>query len=228
MNAQTRGAGDSEGLATPTPGGLPQRSILVFLNDLANLLTLAGLLCGVLGIYFAARGQFPAAMIAMLWAVLFDWFDGPVARRTPGRSDDFRSFGGSLDSLTDIVGLCICPVVVLLSYGEFSAWFLPGAFALAAAGAVRLSYFNVYGLEGDKAYVGLPLDINVLILTCIFLIEGFVSRGVFTVLLYVSATVLATLNVSPLRVPKMGGLWYYIITAYVVVLTAVYGFRLAT
>jgi len=65
--------------------------MLRFVKDAANLVTLAGLFCGVGSIYFAIRGTFPAAMIAMLWAVLFDWFDGPIARRTRGRTDEFRA-----------------------------------------------------------------------------------------------------------------------------------------
>jgi CDP-diacylglycerol--serine O-phosphatidyltransferase len=48
--------------------------MLAFLNDPANLFTLGGLGCGVLGIYFAVRGVFSAAMIAMLWAVFFDCY----------------------------------------------------------------------------------------------------------------------------------------------------------
>ncbi len=74
--------------------------MLRFVKDAANLVTLAGLFCGVGGIYFAIRGNFSAVMIAMLWAVLFDWLDGSVARRMHGRTDEFRAFGGQLDSLS--------------------------------------------------------------------------------------------------------------------------------
>jgi len=116
--------------------------MLRFVKDAANLVTLAGLFCGVGSIYFTIRGIFPAAMIAMLWAVLFDWFDGSIARRTRGRTDEFRAFGGQLDSLVDMVSCAVCPAVVLLSYGQFNPWFLPGALMLTAAGAVRLSYFS--------------------------------------------------------------------------------------
>ncbi len=61
--------------------------ILSFVVDRANLVSLLGLASGVLAIYFALRQNFPAAIIALLWAVLMDWFDGLVARRMPGRSE---------------------------------------------------------------------------------------------------------------------------------------------
>ncbi len=47
-------------------------SIFAHAADLANAFTLAGLFCGVLGIYFAVRGVFSAAVIALLWATFFD------------------------------------------------------------------------------------------------------------------------------------------------------------
>jgi len=60
--------------------------ILSFMKDIPNTVTLLGLCSGVLGIYFALLGNYQAAIIAMLWAVLSDWYDGPIARRIPGRS----------------------------------------------------------------------------------------------------------------------------------------------
>ena len=50
-------------------------SIFAHAADLANAFTLGGLFCAVLGIYFAVRGVFSAAVIALLWATFFDWFD---------------------------------------------------------------------------------------------------------------------------------------------------------
>ena len=97
-----------------------RRSILAHAADLANAVTLAGLFSSVLGIFFAARGVFSAAVIALLWATFCDWFDGPIARRTKGRTDDLRALGGQLDSLVDIVSSGVGPAILLLSIGEFS------------------------------------------------------------------------------------------------------------
>lgn len=202
-------------------------TILSFANDLANLCSLAGLLSAVLAIYFAIVGNFPAAMIGLVWAVFFDWSDGNIARRMKGRTDKQRLFGGQLDSLIDIVSFGVCPAVVLLSYGDFSPWFVPGAFIIVAAGVLRLSYFNVYGLVDKSVFQGLAIDNNGIFLVLLFAFDGFITASVFTVLLYVLVLALATLNVATISTPKLsGGAWYYGIVTYALVSTLFYGWKL--
>ena len=201
-------------------------SILSFAKDLPNICSLVGLLCSVLAIYFAILGIFPAAMIGLIWAVFFDWTDGIIARRLKGRNDKQREFGGQLDSLIDIVSFSICPAIILLSYGHFSPWFLPGAFIIIATGVLRLSYFNVFGLVGESTYMGLALDNNIIILTCFFLFNDTINTTLFTVALYLLLMALAALNVAPIRTPKFTGRWYYALTVYSLIMTAIYGWQL--
>ena len=204
-----------------------QPSIISFANDLANLCSLAGLLSAVLAIYFAIVGNFPAAMIGLVWAVFFDWSDGNIARRMKDRTDEQRKFGGQMDSLIDIVSFGICPAVVLLSYGDFSPWFIPGAFLIAAAGVLRLSYFNVYGLAGKSSFQGLAIDNNGILLVMIFAINSFVSASGFAIVLYITIVALAALNVAPIRTPKLSsGGWYYVIVLYTLVMTLLFGWQL--
>ena len=201
-------------------------TILSFAKDLPNICSLTGLFCAVLAIYFAILGNFSATMIGLAWAVFFDWSDGKIARRMKGRSDKQRMLGGQLDSLIDIVSFGVCPAIVLLSYGEFSPWFVPGAFCIVAAGVFRLSYFNVFGLVGESTYQGLAIDNNGIFLTFLFVFDGFISSLVFTPLLYIVVMGLAIVNVAPIRTPKLDGGWYYGITVYTLVLTLIYGWRL--
>jgi CDP-diacylglycerol--serine O-phosphatidyltransferase len=201
-------------------------TILSFVRDIPNIITLLGLGCGILGIYFALLGNFPAAVIAMLWAVLLDWYDGPAARRISGRSEAHKSVGAKMDSLVDIVSLAICPAIILLSYGNFSAWFFPGALVIVMAGVVRLAYFDVFGVDDDGTIAGLSLDITALVVALVFLLEGVLSHNFFTALLYIIIVVLSFLHVAPFRMHKMVGLWYHVVTAYVLILTAVYSYIL--
>jgi len=196
--------------------------MLSFVKDLPNICSLAGLLCAVLGIYYAILGNFPVAIIGVLWAVLFDWADGIIARQITGRTDHQRSFGGQLDSLIDIISFGIFPAVFLLSYGKFSPWFLPGAFLIVATSAIRLSYFNIFGLVDDKTYMGLALDNNVIILAFVFLFEGFVNHTVFSIILYVLLVVLLVFNLVPVRTPKFSGKWFYVLVSYTLALTLIY------
>jgi CDP-diacylglycerol--serine O-phosphatidyltransferase len=207
------------------PTGSPV-SILSFAKDLPNICSLAGLLCAVLAIYYAILGIFPAAMIGLIWAVFFDWTDGIIARRLKGRNNKQREFGGQLDSLIDIVSFSICPAIVLLSYGHFSPWFLPGAFIIVATGVLRLSYFNVFGLVGESTYMGLALDNNIIALTSLFLFNYTMNTTLFTVALYFLLMALAVMNVAPIRTPKLTGRWYYVLMVYTLVITAIYGWQL--
>lgn len=203
-----------------------QIEMLAFAIDLPNIVSLGGLFCAILGIYFAILGNFSAAIIGLIWAVFFDWSDGIVARRMKGRTDKHRAFGGQLDSLIDIVSFGILPAVLLLSYGEFSPWFLPGAFVIVAAPAIRLSYFNVFGMIDDSTYLGMAVDNNGMILSFVFLFNAVFSQTVFSVILYIVIVCIAALNVSPIRTPKFTGRWFYVLAVYALVLTFIYGWML--
>jgi archaetidylserine synthase len=109
-----------------------------------------------------------------------------------------------------------------LSYGKFSPWFLPGAFLIVATCAIRLSYFNIFGLVDDKTYMGLALDNNVIILAFVFLFEGLVHHTAFSIILYVLLVVLPVFNVAPVRTPKFAGKWFYVLVVYTLVLTFIY------
>ena len=204
-----------------------QPTILSYVKDLPNLLSLAGLACTLLAIYFSITGLYAAAMIGMIWAVAFDWADGLVARRLKGRTATDAKFGGQLDVVIDIVSYGVTPAILLLSYGQFQPIFLVGAFIMMAAAAIRLSYFSTYGLTADK-YTGLALDVNSLVLVSVFLLESVVTQGTFTIILYASGVLLAILNVSEIKTPKLSGnprnVW--ILAAYTLGITAIYSWML--
>ena len=199
-----------------------QISVFSFIKDLPNICSLLGLMSAVTGIYFAILGNFPAAMIGVLWAVLFDWYDGIIARKMKGRTKVQGEFGAQLDSMIDIVSFGILPAIVLLSYGNYNIWFLPGAFVIVAASAIRLTYFNVYGLIDSKTYKGFPLDNNVLLLAFVFLFEGFFAHTTFSIIIYTLLMLLSAFNLSSIPTPKFGGKWVYVLVAYVIVLTCVF------
>ncbi len=207
---------------------LQQPTILSYIKDIPNLLSLAGLASTILAIYFAIEGIYALTMIGMVWAVAFDWADGLVARRLKGRTPTDAQFGGQLDVLIDIVSYGVTPAILLLSYGNFEPIFLIGAFIMVSAAAVRLSYFSTYGLAGGTKYTGLALDNNSLILVAIFLLEGFVSSGTFIIILYASGVTLAILNVSEIKTPKLSGnprnVW--LLGAYTLGITAIYSLQL--
>ena len=193
--------------------------MLYFLKDPSNICSLAGLLSSFAGIYFSVTGEYRYALIGVLWAVFFDWADGIVARSLKNRTDFHRAIGAQLDSLIDIVSFSVFPAVFLLSYGRFSPVFLPGAFLIVAGGALRLSYFNVFGMIDKDTYRGLALDNNILILSFLFIFERFFTHQVFPVIIYAVMLLLLAFNLAPVRTRKFGGRWFYALAAYTVVMS---------
>lgn len=205
----------------PVTEPVSQRTILSHVADWPNICSLSGLFCAVLAIYFAAIGMFHASMIGMIWAVVLDWADGIIARKMKNRTEAQGLYGTQLDSMIDIVSFGICPAIVLLSYGSFSLWYLPGAFIIIAASALRLSYFNVYGLVDKSSYMGMAVDNNGIILVFVFLFNGLLSHHTFSIILYILILLLAALNVAPIKTPKLTGRWFYVLIIYAVVITTI-------
>ena len=190
-----------------------------FILDLPNICTLFGLLSAFLGIYFATQGNIHFAVIGGLWAVIFDWLDGLIASKMKGRTDDDRAFGGQLDSLSDIVSFGVLPAMILLSYTDYSIWSILVGFSLVAGCAIRLSYFNVYGLTGGKTYTGLAVDYNGLIVSFAFLFESFLTKTSFSIGLTILLMVVVVLNLSSFQIPKLSKKWLFGIGAYVIGMT---------
>lgn len=160
------------------------------------------------------NGEFHAAAIGLVLAFFFDGIDGPISKRIPGRTDNDRAFGANIDSLVDMVGAGATLAVVLLAYGDFAIGYVPGAFAIAGAAALRLSYFNVYGLApGTTRYVGLPTDQAIIVIAAVLLLEGQINGDVFSIVLYGAVIGVAGLMVSPLRIPKLVGVSFYAFNA---------------
>jgi len=116
-----------------------------FLNP-PNWFTSAGFFCGFYAILLAAGNPgdpriFYQAGLLIFFAMVFDLLDGGVARVT-GRGSDF---GIQLDSLSDAVGFCIAPAVLVYAWGlDAMGWVgLAVAFGYALCGIFRLARFNV-------------------------------------------------------------------------------------
>ena len=175
----------------------------------------------------ALRAEYAAAAIALVAAFVFDVVDGPIAARAKGRDADQSAFGANLDSLADMVSAGVAIGVVVLSYGHFRVAYLPVAVVIAAAAALRLSYFNVHGLEPDSGtYTGLPTDLAILGFVALMLLDGPLDPSEFRVVLSVGVVVLAGLMVSSLPIPKLTGRSYVAVIVVGLALAALHAARL--
>jgi CDP-diacylglycerol---serine O-phosphatidyltransferase len=139
---------------------------------LPSLFTVGNLLCGYYAIIAVLTGgdthlDFAARAIGV--AIIFDTFDGFVARLTGTNSE----FGKQLDSLADVISFGIAPATLAYAWGvrglllETSsaihvvrelAWLVCLTFVICCAW--RLARFNVHGMTGSSSsmrfFVGMP------------------------------------------------------------------------
>ncbi|HSY14072.1 MAG TPA: CDP-diacylglycerol--serine O-phosphatidyltransferase [Verrucomicrobiae bacterium] len=148
---------------------------------LPSMFTAGNLAAGYYAIAQAIQGtasdpwHFDMAAKAIGIAIVFDFFDGGIARLTNTASD----FGRELDSLADVITFGVAPAVLAWMWG-FRMLPMEGnlewrtqvirigavmTFAFVLAGASRLARFNIQvnpqpsnpGRPGRKYFVGMPI-----------------------------------------------------------------------
>jgi CDP-diacylglycerol--serine O-phosphatidyltransferase len=134
---------------------------------LPNLFTMGCLFCGFYSItqsfHAADMAGLYRAGLAIIYAALFDAFDGRVARAT--RTDS--AFGLELDSLADVVAFGVAPAALVYNWGlaGLGTIGIVVSFLWLACGALRLARFNILSHDHHKApdhgpskyFVGLPI-----------------------------------------------------------------------
>ena len=127
--------------------------------QLANLLTLANMVFGLIAITEAIKGNFNRSALFICIAVVFDVLDGKVARRLKITSD----FGKYFDSNSDLISFGIAPgfLVYLSVLKQFELAGIFVSFMYIIGGAFRLARYNTKVFGGR--YVGLPITIAGLI-----------------------------------------------------------------
>jgi CDP-diacylglycerol--serine O-phosphatidyltransferase len=178
--------------------------MLRYLLDPANAITTIGLACAVTGLYAVLSGHFELGIAAVLWALLADHLDGIVAARTRNRDPAKGKIGKQLDSFTDLVSDAVFPAILVIQLNRSSPVSLAIAVILLTAGAVRLSYFNSFGLS-DGRFVGVPLSYDIPLLALLFVARPSIPASAFTAIVDCALLILAVLHVSTIRVPRTTG-----------------------
>ena len=148
---------------------------------LPSLFTTANMALGYFAISQSMQGslaeawRFDSAARAIGFAIVFDMFDGRIARMMQTTSE----FGRELDSLADVITFGVAPAVLAWMWGFRLLPILPdgelrvrlvqlgaiATFLFMIAGASRLARFNIQvnpqpsnpGRPGKKYFVGMPI-----------------------------------------------------------------------
>ena len=120
-----------------------------------NLITLMSLIAGISSIKFAIQANWKLAVLMIMLAAFFDFFDGWMARKLKKSSQ----FGAELDSLSDFISFGLAPslLINLCFTHELGriGWVISLFYIVCAA--LRLARFNIENMkEQSKVFYGIP------------------------------------------------------------------------
>lgn len=200
------------------PGTRMRRGVFI----LPGLLTVGNLLCGFYAILATLKGgvtDLDSAARAIGFAIVFDAFDGFVARATGTNTE----FGKQLDSLADMVSFGIAPAILAFSWGVQAllsadipeahhvsqlAWLISLTFVICCAW--RLARFNVQGMApggGLRFFVGMPTPAAAgMIAAVVHAFKNPIEDWRWSIPWLALVLALAFLMVSSVRYPSFKGL----------------------
>jgi len=140
------------------------------------ILTYLNVISAMTGIYFALNQNIKYACFCLVISGICDMFDGMVARTKKNRTDREKSYGIQIDSLADVVGFGILPVIIGYSLGLEQLPYIAVMSVYILAVLIRLAYYNVTEIEMQQQnikrthYTGMPVTCAAVIvpLVCIF------------------------------------------------------------
>jgi len=90
-------------------------------SHIPNFITCLNLFSGSMAVYYAFQGNYPAVLLLVIIAAVFDFFDGFAARLLKA----YSPMGKEMDSLADVISFGLAPGVVafsLLSQSTLPHW----------------------------------------------------------------------------------------------------------
>ena len=123
-------------------------------KHIPNTITSMNLLCGIMGVIFAFKGELSTAFILMLAAAVCDFLDGFAARLLHAYSD----MGKELDSLADLISFGLLPSIMLhrrMIEGGVTGFTAYIPLIICIFSALRLAKFNVDTRQTEN-FIGLP------------------------------------------------------------------------
>ncbi|MDC3146285.1 CDP-diacylglycerol--serine O-phosphatidyltransferase [Alphaproteobacteria bacterium] len=120
-----------------------------------NIITLMSLIAGISSIKFSIQANWKLAVLMIMLAAFFDFFDGWMARKLKKSSQ----FGAELDSLSDFISFGLAPslLINLCFTHELGriGWVISLFYIVCAA--LRLARFNIENMkEQSKVFYGIP------------------------------------------------------------------------
>jgi len=176
---------------------------------LPNLFTATNLALGIKAITLVLESDqhFKLAAECLILAMIFDVFDGLVARMTNTTS----KFGIEFDSLADLVSFGVAPAIMVYRYALSSGYIGKFGFLVcvvyAGCAALRLARFNSRIEDETKSFSGIPSPAAAGVIATYFMLVGdgiipqSITRFAALWILPFVAVALGVLMVSTIRFP---------------------------
>ena len=165
-------------------------------KHIPNILTLANLFAGCVGIVYTFNNNLAYAAYAIWIAAVFDFFDGFSARLLKVSSP----IGKELDSLADMVTFGVLPSFILFKMMAGASYEIAAyaAFALALFSAIRLAKFNIDTRQATT-FIGMPTPAAAFFVSGLPFWETQYPELVSWQLIMVITVILSLLLVSPIK-----------------------------
>lgn len=209
-------------------------------NYIPNTITCLNLVSGCVASVMALEGNLMYAVVWIMLAAVFDFFDGFAARLLKA----FSPIGKELDSLADVVSFGVAPgmiLFVLLSWlaptlplGGLNEYIPYWAFVIPAFSGLRLAKFNIDERQ-TTSFIGLPVPAHALFWSSlgysvqpllpqggVALLVGLMALALVTSLLLVSEVPMFSLKIKSLA--WKGNELRYILVACAVIFVSIWGF----
>ncbi|MDT7831915.1 CDP-alcohol phosphatidyltransferase family protein [Flavobacteriaceae bacterium S356] len=191
-------------------------------KHIPNLFTLGNLFCGTLATMAAVERNYKAAALLVVIGIIFDFFDGFLARILKVQGE----LGKQLDSLADMVTSGVVPGILMFRFYEetiqhgdtdLSAMGILMAFScflLTLAAGYRLAKFNI-DTRQSESFIGLPtpaMSLFVISLPIIYeyttieFVKNLVFNNYFLISVSIILSVLMNVNIRlfSLKFKKFG------------------------
>ena len=208
-------------------------------NYIPNTITCLNLVSGCVASVMALEGNLMYAVVWIMLAAVFDFFDGFAARLLKA----FSPIGKELDSLADVVSFGVAPgmiLFVLLSWlaptlplGGLNEYIPYWAFVIPAFSGLRLAKFNIDERQ-TTSFIGLPVPAHALFWSSlgysvqpllpqggVWLLVGLMALALVSSLLLVSEVPMFSLKIKSLA--WKGNELRYILVACAVIFVSIWG-----
>ncbi len=138
-----------------------------FTRHIPNTVTCCNLFSGCIATVMAYEMRYDRALLFIILAAVFDFFDGMLARLLDARSP----IGKDIDSLADDISFGLAPGMIVFSLfrevpcpaalAPLAPWLPYTAFLIVVFSALRLAKFNI-DTRQTTSFIGMPTPANAL------------------------------------------------------------------